>query len=617
MKHRFMRAFRRADEAQKAGRLLLLCAIVGVLAGIAGVLFEYLVNTTKSQLVDGWAGFQSGLPGSGASDIPYQPLILLFLLVAGGLVGGILVYALAPETEGAGTDHAISAYHLRLGIIRGRVSIIKTIASAITLGTGGSAGREGPIAQIGASLGSLMSRWLGLSVQERRILMVAGMAAGIGAVFRAPLASALFAAEVLYREMDMEFEALVPAVISSIVSFSVFTLVFGFHPLFNTPSTLRFSHPFELLPFSVLAVTVALGARVFVKTLERVRGFFKGLKLTVFLRPALGGLFAGVFAFVLPEALASGYGLVQAAIDGHVATGFLVAVVIGKMLTTAFTVGSGASGGVFGPSVVLGGLIGALVGQVFIKYVPGISPPVGAFVVVGMAGFFSAAANTPISTIIMVSEITGNYQLLVPSMWVSILAFMLVRHTTLYPSQAQSRAQSPVHFGEMMGDVLAHLTVQDALGDEEHEPLVTVNAGWSLTRIAELYTETNHSCFPVTDAQGLFAGVIDEKALRQAVATQGLADVVVAADLIERAPTLTPEESLHSAMHKMVQSTHDELVVVASKDHKKAIGTLSRRDLIAAYDHQIQRNLAEQNTETPIWDSLVNRLRRRGDLNDQ
>ncbi|MCA9554339.1 MAG: chloride channel protein [Myxococcales bacterium] len=605
------------ERATRVGRLIALTAVVGVIAGLGGIVFEVLTEFLKHHLLDGLAGYHPPGP-AGQSELfepyptPFRPWILAILPVLGGLVGSALVLWVAPEAEGHGTDAAIDAYHRKRGVIRARVPVVKTIASAITLATGGSAGREGPIAQIGAGFGSVMSTVLGLSAQERRILMVAGMAAGIGAVFRAPLAAALFAAEVLYREMDLEFEVIVPSVISSIVAFSVFTLAFGADPLFATPG-FRFDDPWHLLPYTLLTLAVAAGARTYVAVFYWVRDFFKHLPVTPILKPVMGGAVVGLFAFFLPEAMSSGYGLVQAAFTGKVGLGLLAAVAVGKIITTSFTVASGQSGGVFGPAVVIGGLIGGAVGLVSERYLPGISPPGGAFVIVGMAGFFAAAANTPISTIIMVSEMTGNYHLLVPSMWVCVLAFLLVRRHTLYEHQLARRTDSPVHLGEMMGEVLKILSVREAITGATHEPMVTVKANASFKELSRCFAETRHSCFPVVDANGKLLGVVGEDALRQALTIDGLADVVVAADLIERAPTLIPTESLHSAMRKMVQGKRDELVVVSDEDETMPMATLSRRDLIAAYDTRIQKTL-EEVEPTQGWNimALPNLVRRAG-----
>jgi len=578
------------DRAQRVGRLLLLAALVGILAGLGAALFEIAVGALKYGLLDGVAGYRPPAaagdhPLFGHSEQPFRPWVLALLPVFGGLVGGVLVYGLAPSADGPGTESAIDAYHHRRGVIRPRVPLVKTIASALTLGTGGSAGREGPIALIGAGIGSVLARVLRLGVRERRMLMVAGMAAGIGAIFRAPLAAALFSAEVLYREMDMEFEIIVPSVISSIVAFSIFTLMFGADPLFLTPG-FSFDDPRALLPYTALALACAAGAWSFSRIFKTVQDMFRGLRIPIMLKPALGGVVVGAFALVAPETIGSGYGFIQRAFSTDLSLGLLLLLAAGKMVTTSFTVGSGQSGGVFGPAIVIGGAIGGLVALGCEALMPSISPAPGAFIMVGMAGFFSAAANTPLSSIIMVSEMTGNYRLLVPAMWVCVIGFMLVRRSTIYRGQPARRSASPVHLGEMMQEVLEGLSVEDAMRLSE-DPMVVVNAGTPLRKLAERFAATHHACFPVVDDEGRLVGVVDDDALRVALCTEGIGDFVVAHDLVEKAPFLYADETLSVAIHKMVTSGHDELVVVGREDSAKPVGSLNRRDVIVAYDHQI------------------------------
>lgn len=581
-----------ASRAQHVGRLLALCAGLGVLVGAGAILFELAVELARFSMLDALAGYR---PVESAGDIQtwgttttlFRPWILALLPMAGGLVGGLLLYWLAPEAEGHGTDAVIEAYHRRRGYIRARVPVVKAIASAITLGSGGSAGREGPVAQIGAGIASSMARLLKLSTRQRRVLMVAGMAAGIGCMFRAPLAGALFAAEVLYKEMDLEFEVIVPGAFASIAAYSVFTMAFEASPLFRTAGYV-FDDPVELITYAVLAIIVAGGAKVYVSTFYGVHDRFSQLRMWPPLKPALGGLGVGLFAFVLPEVLGTGYGIVQRTLDGHLPLLLLGAIVIGKIMTTSLTVGSGQSGGVFGPAIVIGAALGGLVGEVSNQFIGWHSPPVGAFVVVGMAGFFAGAANTPLSTIIMVSEMVGNYHLLVPTLWVSTISFVLVRRSTLYRSQVSRRSDSPVHRDEMLSDVLKTITVQEALEDPDHEPTKVVNLNTPLRKIIGLFDQSHHDVFPVTDDERHLIGVIKDFDLRHVLAAETINDALMARDLLKSAPSLTPNESLHSAMHKMVESNQDELVVVAEDDPDQILGTLSRRDLIAAYDHRIR-----------------------------
>jgi len=581
-----------ASRAQDVGRLLALCAFLGVLVGAGAILFELAVELAKLAILDGLAGYRpAGSAGEsqtwGTTATLFRPWVLAALPVAGGLIGGLLIYWLPPEAEGHGTDAVIDAYHRRRGYIRGRVPIVKAVASAITLGSGGSAGREGPVAQIGAGIASSIARLLRLSTRQRRVLMVAGMAAGIGCMFRAPLAGALFAAEVLYKEMDLEFEVIVPGAFASIAAYSVFTMAFGATPLFGTAGY-SFADPLELIAYTALAVVVAGGAKIYVSTFYGIHDRFSKLRLWPPLKPALGGVGVGLFAFFLPEVLGTSYGVVQQTLDGNLPLMALGAIAIGKIITTSLTVGSGQSGGVFGPAIVIGAALGGLIGGISNQFIDWHSPPAGAFAIVGMAGFFAAAANTPLSTIIMVSEMVGNYHLLVPTMWVSTIAFVLVRRSTLYRSQVSRRSDSPVHRDEMLSDVLKTITVQDALDDPGHEPTATVHLKTPLRKIVHLFDQTHRDVFPVTDDDRHLIGVIKDFDLRHVLAAETINDALIAADLMKSAPALTPNESLHSAMHKMVESNQDELVVVAEDERDQIVGTLSRGDLIAAYDHRIR-----------------------------
>ena len=303
-------------------------------------------------------GYSIPVPGGeGSTVIPAEPTrrwLLLVVPAIGGLLSGLLVFSLAPEAEGHGTDAMIDAFHRKRGIIRKRVPFIKTIASALTIGSGGSAGREGPIAQVGSGFGSAPAGWLKSSDRERRLLVLAGAGAGIGAVFRAPLGGALFVVEVLYREMEFESAALVPAFVASIVSYSIYCGVSGkWGAIFRVPDA-TFTHPLELPLYLVLGLVCALMGILYVKVFYGVRDrVFRRIPLPRHVKPALGGLAVGVIGYFLPQVLGMGYGWVQLAIDGNLALGLIVTIAFVKILATGLTISSGGSGGVFAPSMVI------------------------------------------------------------------------------------------------------------------------------------------------------------------------------------------------------------------------------------------------------------------------
>jgi len=285
-------------------RWFLYYILVGIIAGIGAIIFHFLCQLGQYIFLDCIAGYRPPSPGGEIhhlfhpSDTPFNKWALLFLPAFGGLLSGWIVYKFAPEAEGHGTDAAIEAYHEKGGFVRGRIPIIKTIASAITLTTGGSGGREGPIAQIGAGFGSFLATKLGLSERERRIMLAAGMGAGIGSIFRAPLAGALFAAEVLYRDPEFESDVLIPAGISSVVAYCLFCLVFGWGSLFSSPDFV-FNNPLELGPYTVLAFVLVGAGYLYVKCFYGIHKLARSINIIPHIKPAIGGLFTGIIGFFL------------------------------------------------------------------------------------------------------------------------------------------------------------------------------------------------------------------------------------------------------------------------------------------------------------------------------
>jgi CIC family chloride channel protein len=586
-----MRGYFAVHESRAFGRFLLLYVGLGVLVGGIAIGFHVAVEAAERLLLGEVAGFRPAAPGGeepllAAAATEFRRWALLLVPALGALVAAILVERLAPEAAGGGINAMIRAYH-EGAAPRRRVIWVKTVASALVLGSGGSAGREGPVAQIGMSVGSVVARALQLTRREALTLAAAGAAAGIGALFHAPVASALVIAEILYREMELEHEVIVPSLIASIVAYSIYTIKFAWSPLFLLQGY-RFESPLELGPYLVLALVLAIQARWFIAFYHAVDSWFTNLALPRWLKPALGGLGVGVIGFALPATIGTGYGILQGALDGNIAIATLLGLALLKSVTTALTVGSGGSGGVFAPAMVIGGALGGVVGHASHELLPALTPQPGAFVVLGMAGFFAAVSNTPLSTIILVSEMTGNYQMLVPAMWVCIVAYLLGRDTTIFEAQAGSRMDTRGHLNDALDQASRRFTVGDAMNNVEHEAPIAVHPDTPLGELRTLFAESHHAVFPVVDDDGRLVGVVDEPALREAVASPDLDDLVVAADLIGDTPTLLPDEPLRDAMEKLVTGHHDELVVVDPDDAAVVIGTLSRRDVVAFFEEGIQ-----------------------------
>lgn len=582
-------------ELPSVGRTLFLSSLIGVVAGCGAILFQILCQAASHLALAGLAGYrQSGPAGEillfRDVAVPFRPWLIPIIPAVGGLLAGILIQRFAPEAAGHGTDEAVDAFHRRDGLIRGRVPIIKTIASALTLGSGGSGGREGPIAQIGAGFGSFLARRLSLPVRERRILLAAGVGAGVGSIFRAPLAGALFAAEVLYSDPEFESDVIIPAAISTIVAYCVYSLKFGFGALFATPR-FEFRSAWELLPYTVLAVAVALAAGLFAKVFYAVQAQSRRLSLPAAVKPMLGGLLTGLVALALYlasgsihalDVLSFGYGSLQDALLGRIPWTILLLIAGGKLLTTSFSIGSGGSGGVFGPSMVIGGTMGGALGILAQHLMPGVVTQPAAFVPVGMAGFFAAAANTPISTLIMVSEMTGNYQLLLPSLWVCAIAYLVGRRWTLYRSQVRSRAESPAHRGAILAGVLRAMRVKDVVGER---PVHVLGETASLEEVIRAFMHSSQHCFPIVDPTGRMTGSITLHQLRQHLDDSGEQSPVIAHDLASQpGETLYLHDDLETALARMVALDVEELPIVKSKEERRVVGLLSRRDIVAVYN---------------------------------
>jgi chloride channel protein, CIC family len=582
----------RSFDIAVAGRWAVNFVAIGVIAGLGAVVFHYLCVLGTHYFMDLFAGYRPP-PPAGEHHLlepttrPLSRWLLLFLPAMGGLVSGWLVYTFAPEAEGHGTDAAIRAYHNKGGFIRSRVPIIKTLASALTLTTGGSGGREGPIAQIGAGFGSFLATRLKLSDRERRIMMAAGVGAGVGSIFRAPLAGALFAAEVLYRDPEFESEVIIPAGISSVVAYCLFCLVFGWGSLFDSPP-FNFQNPLELGPYLVLALTLVVVAVCYIKIFYGTIHVFERLeRIPNHIKPAIGGICTGLIGFYWPHTLGFGYGYAQLAIHNQLTIPFLITLAIGKVLTTSFSIGSGGSGGVFGPSIVIGGAVGGVVGKGFHNLMPGVVTEPGAFVVVGMAGFFTAASNAPISTIIFVSEMTNSYHLLLPSLLVCSVAYLAARRWTIFETQVQSKIDSPAHAGHFFIDILQAIRVKDLMHHVKKVRLIPQDMPFSAFKA--YFTESKQHYFPVMDQDGRMISIFSINDVRGVLFSPDIEHLVLMKDIgTSDIIVATVEDDLNTVLKSFTTRNIDSLPVVRADDHGILIGMLNRREVIAFYNERVE-----------------------------
>ncbi len=586
-------------DLESSGRLLIYSAVVGVVAGLGAAGFYWGLSQVQDFAFGTLEGHYPPLAGSeqtaaGTPEIVVQGRLparwwaVLLVPALGGLACGLLVYTFAPEAEGHGTDGMVRAFHQLRGRIRARVPVVKTLASMLTIGTGGSAGREGPIAQIGAGFASLLGNWLRLSDRERRTLVLAGAAGGVGAIFRAPLGGALFAVEVLYASTAIEFPAIVPCVFSSVVAYSVFAAIYGQGFAFTTPGDLAF-HGFSELPFYlVFAILCALVGFVYVWCFYGARDrLFRPLRIPNHLKPAIGGLLLGGVAVFLPQVMAGGYGWIQQAIDGRLALWLMAVLVVAKIAATSFTISSGGSGGVFAPSLFIGAMLGGAYGAACHQLFPEWVPQQEAFVLVGMGGFFAGVAKVPLTALLMVSEMSGSYSLLVPLMLVSMVnVAILSQRWTLYEEQVSSLIDSPAHLGDFVVDVLEGLKVREVYRPGRHVSMVREDM--PLPEVLELVANSNESYFPVVDKEQRLVGLFSLHDIRSTLVGDGASALIVASDLAAiDVPTVTPEDNLLKALRLFTQRGIEALPVVDPDDPARIICMLRREEVIAAYDREM------------------------------
>lgn len=601
----------------RVGRVAICSPLVGVIAGLGAVGFLLSLQFMYSVVLGGLLHFQ--MPPT-SEDKPHAitypgPWWMVILVpTVGGLISGVLVFTWAPEAEGHGTDAMVRAFHRGGGMIRSRVPVIKTIASIITIGTGGSAGQEGPIAQIGAGFGSWLARTLKLPPTDRRLLMLAGAAGGVGAIFRAPLGGALFAGEVLYSSTAFESAALLPCLASSIVAYSTFAMFITPKPIFSLPE-MSFRGLRELPLFIILTLVCAAVGWLYVHVFYGLRDrFFKPLPIPRHFKPAVGGLLLGIMALKFPEVMAGGYGWVQWGAIGmpksltspgdqsfipHMGVSILLMLALLKIVATGLTISSGGSGGVFGPSMFIGGMLGGACGQFLGQWLPNAHIEPAAFVLVGMGGFFAGVSKTPLTSIVMVSEMTGSYSLLVPLMLACALNMAISRRWTIYEEQVPTPIDSPAHQGDFVVDILERLSVSEV--GIRTAGVEVIPASMPFHELIHLVAQSTETLFPVVDAQERLTGIFSLHDLRLALVGSEWGPLILADDLAYR-PVLsvTPDDNLHTALRRMTELNIDEIPVVDPEKPTHLLGLLSRRDLTLAYSSLIESlRSTETTTEKP------------------
>jgi len=531
-------------------------------------------------------------------------LWLILIPVSGALIGGPIIAYFATEAKGHGVPEVMKSLILHSGRIRPRVSIAKIFASALCIGSGGSAGREGPIVQVGSALGSTVGQWLRLSDERIKNMVACGAAAGIAATFNAPIAGVAFSSELLMSEYQVSM--LGNVVIASVSSSIISQIFLGARPAFEVPSYVMHS-PWEILLYAVLGILAALVGIMFIRMLDAFEELFDHWKFPQAFKPAVGALFLGILAFTypymsrvfhasaeefslglplienLPHVYGSGFPFMNDALQGNASFLLLAVLVFLKPLATSFTLGSGNSGGIFAPSLFTGAVLGGAYGYIVGAFFPNIVGEVGAYALVGMAAVFAAAARAPLTSILIVFEMSGDYHLILPLMTASIVGSSLTQWLhpdSIYTLKLTKRG---IRFEQGKDlDVMQGVLVEEVMN---HAP-ITVHKDQSVAELFAIFQETHLYGFPVMENDEDLYGIVTLQDMERALDRKGVMIRSLKVGDVSTLDTVTvfPDEPIWSAIRKMGHRDLARLPVVSRHAEQKLLGLISRSDILRAYD---------------------------------
>jgi CIC family chloride channel protein len=563
-------------------RLLVLLALaIGVGSGLGAYSFRWLIGIVQHLL---WE--------RGASILPWAPLATVLVPAVGGALVGPIIYWFAREAKGHGVPEVMLAIAQEGGRIRPRVVFVKALASAICIGSGGSAGREGPIVQIGSALGSALGQLLKLPAGLLRTLLAAGAAGGIAATFNAPIAGVFFSLEVLLR--DFSARAFSVLVLTSVTATVISRALLGNSPAFVVPSY-ELKSAWELFFYALLGGLAALVAKGFVWLVYRCEDVFDAWSIPEYLKPIAGGLCVGLIGLVLPQVFGVGYETVEKALQGPMSVWLLAPLVVGKLVATSLTLGSGGSGGVFSPSLFMGAALGRGVGEFFRWLWPGVTAASGAYALVGMGAVFAGAAHAPITSVLILFEMSGDYRIILPLM-TSVVISTLVSHfmsrETIYTIKLRRRGIDILT--PPRPDPLAHIRVADVM----QRSVVTLRAELSFHAVLDHIRTHPYTSVPVIGSDGKLEGILGYSELREVLSAERPEETLTARDLMRTPPPVCyADDTLTEVTEKFRLADVGRLPVVARDDPGSVLGVISHTDVLAAYERLVLDQAAVENSK--------------------
>ena len=572
-------------DVPESGIIMFTALVVGVGAGLGAVVFRRLIEGMQWLAYDGLGGLLESI----------APFHLLVIPVVGGLIFGPLIYRFAREAKGHGVPEVMEAVALRGGRIRPRVAVIKSLASAICIGTGGSVGREGPIAQIGSALGSTIGQVFKLSDERVRNLVACGAAGGIAATFNAPIAGSIFALEVILGQLHAVYFG---AVVISAVTADVVAHIFeGDLRAFAVPAYTLVS-PWELVLYALLGALAAVASVAFTRLLYLSEDIFDEIRFPEYLKPVLGGILLGVMGLLTfkvegyPRVFGVGYETINDVLFGKLAIQMTLALLVVKLLATIITLGSGGSGGVFAPSLFMGAMLGDAFGQIAHRLFPAVTASSGAYALVGMSAFFSGAAHAPVTAILILFEMTGDYHIILPLMLATVMSTLVSRIISRESIYTLKLSRRGIHLQEGQDiDVMQGITVGEVMTTD----VDVVSPSMSLEELADEFALTHHHGFPVVDSAGELVGVVSIQDLERAL-TRGPIEEKIVADIATTDGLLVayPYEPMWIALRRLGTRDIGRLPVVEQEGSRHLVGTVRRHDIIRAYNQAIVKRARHQ-----------------------
>ena len=528
-------------------------------------------------------------------DTPWYFIILIPMI--GGLLTGLLIYFFAPEAKGHGVPEVMQAILLKGGFIRARVAIIKALSSAITIGTGGSVGREGPIIQIGSSIGSTVGQFFRVPSKRLKTLVGCGAAAGIAAAFNAPIAGALFAVEIIL--MDFAVAQFAPIVISSVMATVVSHILEGNFTAFLVPKY-ELASPYEIIFYFILGAICGIVSFLFIKTLYFSEDVFDNrFKFPEYLKPVIGGLLLGIIALAFPQIMGVGYETISIALNGDMLWYIAFILIFTKIIATSITLGSGGSGGIFAPSLFMGAMLGYFFGSFVHSYFPNITAPANAYALVAMGGLVAGTTRAPLTSIIIVFELTSDYQIMLPLMITCIISTIIsskLSRESIYTLKLVLRNINIK--GGTESNIIKEIPVEDIYSKN----FDTINATDNFSKVINTVIKSKSPEYPVIDSNKKIIGVLflnDVKSYLYEKDT--LKNILIATDIAKTDfDIVTPEDTCADALDKISKLNQEGVPVVNNKRDKKIIGMLWRKDIQDAYLKAIEVREISSNLASSI-----------------